>query len=192
MTLWLDPVCPFSWNTARWLAAATDATAQGFEVRLMSLAVLNEGRELPPPQQDRMTDSRRVGRLMAALADELGPHAVRDAYFAFADHYFDQSKKVDAELAAHVVKAVGAHCTTAAALDDTSYDAAVATSHQASQDAHGDSSGSPLLTIDDRTVFGPVLTGVPEPGDGPDLLAAVTALVGASEFSELSRPRNHP
>ncbi|MCA2251370.1 hypothetical protein JF729_26675 [Mycobacterium intracellulare] len=188
MTLWLDPVCPFSWNTARWLASAADA----FDVRLMSLAVLNEGRELPPPQRARMSDSRRVGRLMAALGDELGPHAVREAYFAFADHYFDRSAEVSDKLADHVVHAVGAQRTTAAALDDTSYDAAVATSHHASQDAHGSSAGSPLLTINDHTVFGPVLTGVPEPGEGSDLLEAVRVLVGAPQFSELSRPRNHP
>lgn len=112
ITLWLDPVCPFSWNTARWLASATDA----FDLRLMSLAVLNEGRELPPPQRARMNDSRRIGRLMAALADELGPQALRDAYFAFADQYFDQSTEVSDTLADHVLHAVGAARTTAAAL----------------------------------------------------------------------------
>ena len=41
VTLWLDPVCPFSWNTARWLRSV--AQTAGFDVdwQLMSLAVLN-------------------------------------------------------------------------------------------------------------------------------------------------------
>jgi hypothetical protein len=36
----------------------------------MSLAILNEGRELPPPQQARMRDSQQIGRLMAAIHGE--------------------------------------------------------------------------------------------------------------------------
>ena len=48
---WLDPVCPFSWNTARWLAEV--AKDNGFDVQwhLMSLAVLNEGQAMPPAQR---------------------------------------------------------------------------------------------------------------------------------------------
>ncbi len=68
VTIWLDPVCPFSWNTARWLKAVADKTGVVVDWRLMSLSVLNEGREMPPKQQARMHDSERIGRLMAPFA----------------------------------------------------------------------------------------------------------------------------
>ena len=45
VTLWLDPVCPFSWNTARWLSTAAEKAGLDIEWRLMSLAILNAGRE---------------------------------------------------------------------------------------------------------------------------------------------------
>ena len=192
ITMWLDPVCPFSWNTARWLASAADAAGHTLDVRMMNLAVLNEGRELPAPQQARMNDSRRVGRLMIALSDELGVGVLKAAYFAFAQQYFNHSTEVSERLAEHVVKAVGAQHVTAAALDDAVLDSAVAKSHQASQNSLGDTGGSPLLTIDGRTVFGPVLTAVPDAERATDLFDAVSALVRAPEFSELSRPRTHP
>lgn len=44
---WFDPACPFTWRTSRWLAGV--AARRGFDVqwRLMSLSILNEGREVP-------------------------------------------------------------------------------------------------------------------------------------------------
>jgi 2-hydroxychromene-2-carboxylate isomerase len=191
VTLWLDPVCPFSWNTARWLSAAAEKAGFGIDWRLMSLANLNEGRELPPPQQARMRDSRQVGRLMVALRGELGTDAVAKAYFAFGQRYFDQSAELDDELVEHVLAAVGARHVTAAALTDASLDAAVKESHQASQAALGESAGSPLITIGGQTMFGPVLTSVPAPDKALGIFDAVATLVGASEFSQLQRPRNH-
>ena len=191
VTLWLDPVCPFSWNTARWLSAAAEKAGFDIEWNLMNLAVLNEGRERPAPQQARMNDSRRVGRLMVALRSELGARAVSAAYLAFAEQYFDRSSPVDAKLAEHVVRAVGARNTTAAALGDTSLDAAVAQSHQASQEALGDTGGSPMITIGGRTAFGPVLTGVPAPEETLDVFDAVAALISTPQFSQLQRPRAH-
>lgn len=94
VTIWFDPVCPFSWNTARWLKAVADKTGMSVEWRLMSLAVLNEGREMPPKQQSRMHDSRRVGRLMTAIRDQYGNAGLAAAYFAFAERYFDRSNRL--------------------------------------------------------------------------------------------------
>jgi len=90
VTMWFDPVCPYSWNTARWLHAT--AVARGFTVdwQLANLGILNDGRELPPPQQARMADSRRVGRLMAAIQREKGTSGLATAYFTFGQRYFTQ------------------------------------------------------------------------------------------------------
>jgi len=165
----------------------------GFEIdwRLMSLAVLNEGRELPPIQQARMVDSRRVGRLMAALREELGADVIGKAYVAFATRYFDGETAVDDELAELVAREVGARRTGASALNDADFDTTVATFHRASQDALGDVGGSPLLTIDGHTVFGPVFTAVPDSTETLAAFRAVDTLVRMPVFSQLERPRAH-
>ncbi|BBX47264.1 hypothetical protein GCM10009641_14630 [Mycobacterium cookii] len=191
VTLWLDPVCPFSWNTARWLTAAAEKVGFDIELRLMNLAILNEGRQLPPPQQARMDDSQKVGRLMAALRDEVGMVALAKAYFAFGELYFDRSAAIDDDLVDQVVKAVGARRTTAAALADASLDAAVRQAHQLSQNALGDIGGSPLITIGGRTIFGPVFSSVPDPDRTLTVFDAVTTLVLTPQFSQLQRPRTH-
>ena len=72
VTMWFDPVCPFSWNTARWLVKAGEAMDFDVDWQLANLAILNEGRELPPQQQARMADSLRIGRLMAAIRRDTG------------------------------------------------------------------------------------------------------------------------
>ena len=42
-----DPTCPYTWRTSRWIAGVAEAGAASVTWRLMSLAVLNEGKELP-------------------------------------------------------------------------------------------------------------------------------------------------
>ena len=189
VTLWLDPVCPFSWHTARWLRAVAGQTGLAVDWRLMNLAVLNEGRELPPAQQARMRDSQQIGRLMAAIAGELGPAGWADAYFAFGERYFERSEPVDANLVAHVLMSVGVRGAVAAAVADASLDEFVRQQHQAGQDALGETGGSPILRIGDRTFFGPVLTAVPDADATTALFDAVTTLAAIPQFTQLQRPR---
>nr|WP_155910829.1 MULTISPECIES: hypothetical protein [unclassified Mycolicibacterium] len=189
--MWLDPVCPFTWNTARWLQAAAEAGGAAIDWRLLNLAVLNEGRELPAAQQARMGDSRRVGRLMAAIRRDLGGDALMTAYFTFGEAYFDQSAPVDRELADKVLAAVGASQITPAVLDDDALDGVVAQSHQAAQDAYGATGGSPLLTTGGHTFFGPVFTELPALESVTADFAALVTLTAMPQFTQIERPRVH-
>ena len=188
MTLWLDPVCPFSWNTARWLDAVAEKTGSAIDWQLMSLAVLNEGRELPPAQQARMRDSLKVGRLMAAIAREQGTAGWTAAYFAFGERYFDRSEPLNDSLVAHVLTTAGVGAT-AVAMSNTSLDEFVREQHQAGQDALGETGGSPILRIDGHTFFGPVLTALPDAEAAAALVHAVGTLAATPQFTQLQRPR---
>src|SRR5690625_5220691 len=67
--LFVDPACPFVWMTSRWLGHATEVRQFTPRFSVMSLAVLNEGRDLDPDYR-RTTDEswgarseeRRVGK----------------------------------------------------------------------------------------------------------------------------------
>ncbi len=189
VTLWLDPVCPFSWNTARWLHAAAENLGMTVDWQLMSLAVLNEGRELPPAHQARMHDSRQVGRLMVAIAREQNAAGWIAAYFAFGERYFDQSEPLTDSLVAHVSNAAGVRNITSATVSDASLDEAVRHRHQAGQDALGETGGSPILRIGGRTFFGPVLTAMPDAKTTVALFDAVATLAATEQFTQLQRPR---
>jgi predicted DsbA family dithiol-disulfide isomerase len=189
VTLWLDPVCPFSWNTARWLDAVAENTGLTIDWQLMSLAVLNKARELPPAQQARMRDSLQVGRLMAAIAREQGTASWTAAYFAFGERYFDRSEPLNDSLVAHVLTTAGVRDVTAAAISDTSLDELVRDQHQAAQDALGETGGSPILRIDGHTFFGPVLTALPDTEATTALFQAIGTLAATPQFTQLQRPR---
>lgn len=189
VALWFDPICPFSWQTARWLAAVSDKTGLGIDWQIMSLAVLNEGRELPAPQLARMRDSRLMGRVMMAIHGELGAAGMSAAYFTFGERYFDQSAELDDQLVEHVLRSTGARQTTLAALSDTAFDALVLRSHSAGQEALGEPGGSPILRIDGHAFFGPVLTSLPSPDAALGLFEAVATLAATAEFTQLQRPR---
>jgi 2-hydroxychromene-2-carboxylate isomerase len=189
VTLWLDPVCPFSWNTARWLRAVAENAGLAVDWRLMSLAVLNEGRELPQAQQARMRDSQQIGRLMTAIAREQGTAGWVAAYFAFGERYFDRSEALDANLVAHYLMTGGARGAVAAAVSDASLDELVRQQHQAGQEALGETGGSPILRIGEHAFFGPVLTAPPEAEAATALFDAVATLAATPQFAQLQRPR---
>ena len=189
VTIWLDPVCPYSWTTARWLRAVADKEAFGLRWELMSLAVLNEGRELPPPQAERIRASRDVGRLFASLGQALDNDGMWSAYLAFGEGFFERGAPFDDSLVGEVRRASAAAGPHEQSLSDESLDAAVRASHERGQQALGDSGGSPIVRVGASAFFGPVLTSLPGEAAGLELYQALATLAAIPEFSQRQRPR---
>ncbi|EUA30792.1 hypothetical protein I552_9835 [Mycobacterium xenopi 3993] len=78
------------------------------------------------------------------------------------------------------------------ALDDPAWDDIVRAAHQRSQDALGGSGGSPIIAVDGRGFFGPVLTALPTRDAGIALLDAVLTAVSTPAFAVLQRPYQGP
>lgn len=188
VVLYADPVCPFAWLAYRWLDACLP-DGRTPQVRPMSLAVLNEGREVPDAHRRRIEDSRRAGRVRAAIDD---PRAAAAFQVALARRIHEQNLPMDAGLLRAALAEAGVPCELAAAAESADQDAVVRAAHQASQDALGEPGGSPITTIGGRTFFGPVLTEPPTPAQGRALFDALTAAAAVPGFAEFRRHRAGP
>jgi 2-hydroxychromene-2-carboxylate isomerase len=190
--LYVDPVCPFAWVTSRWLLDAATGTGRSVILRQMNLAVLNDGRDVAPAQRAKLEWSRRLGRVFAAATDEGGPGAFGDLYEALGVSVHNGDGDVADSLVKEALAATSSSSRLVDALDDPAWDDNVRAAHQRSQDALGGAGGSPIIVVDGRGFFGPVLTGVPARDAGIALLDVVVAAASIPEFAVLQRPYQGP
>lgn len=188
--LYLDPVCPYSWVTSRWLLGAAERTGRPVVLRQMNLAVLNEGKDADEAHQRMFERSRRLGRLFAATAERYGAEAFARLYEPVGARLHVQKDEVTPGVVADVLDGLGLDESLSESLGEPEHDEAVRRAHAASQDALGDEAGSPIIAIDGHAFFGPVLIGVPEAGEGVALLDAVVTAAGVPEFAVLQRPHS--
>src|SRR5699024_840839 len=78
---WFDPSCPYTRLTARWLAEAARVRPINVRRRVMSLAVLNEGRD-DDPEGDPEGYLWIPARICAAVQVEHGHEALSRFYDA--------------------------------------------------------------------------------------------------------------
>ena len=70
--LWVDPACPWAWITSRWLLEAAAVRDLDVKFHVMSLAVLNENRELAPEYSEFMKTAYRPVRVLIAAEERHG------------------------------------------------------------------------------------------------------------------------
>jgi predicted DsbA family dithiol-disulfide isomerase len=57
LDFWFDPLCPWAWIASRWVLEVERVRPVQARWHVMSLAVLNEGRDLPDRYKDRMREA---------------------------------------------------------------------------------------------------------------------------------------
>jgi len=74
-------------------------------------------------------------------------------------------------------------------MDDSSYDDAIAASHERGMSQVGNEVGTPTIAFEGRAFFGPVISKAPKGEDAGRLWDAFVTLSAFEHFSELKRAR---
>ncbi len=187
---WFDPACPFTWRTSRWLHEVAGQRPVDITWRLMSLSVLNEGKDIPEQYREPMRQGRRALRVLAAAEEVGGQDALARLYTALGTRRHEHGKDYEDGTFADAVAEVGLPPSVAAAADEEKYDAVVLASHEEGQRRVGTEVGSPVTAVGDgRGFFGPVVVPVPTGQDAVRLLDGVRLLASVPAFSELKGAR---
>ncbi len=189
---WFDPLCPWAWMTSRWMDEV--AAVRDVEVRwhVMSLAVLNQGRDLPAEYAELMTRAWGPVRVVTAARLAHGDGVVKALYDAIGTRIHPGGRDDHDAVVREALAEVGlplALAERAADVPGDDVDVALRSSHQGAIDLVGEDVGTPVVAINGTGYFGPVMTPAPKGEEAGRLWDGLVLLTGVSGFYEIKRTR---
>jgi len=192
---WFDPLCPWAWVTSRWMLEVEQVRDVRTDWHVMSLAILNQDRQgLSDEYKARMTRALGPVRICIAAEQEKGSDILLPLYTALGTRmHIERRGREEGESAAVISEAlaeVGLPASLAAAATSTEFDDALAASHRAGMDPVGNDVGTPVIHVNGRAIFGPVVTPAPRGEAAGRLWDGVLLCTGTEGFFELKRTRD--
>lgn len=186
---WFDPICPWAWLTSRWMLEVQKVRTIQTRWHVMSLAVLNEGRDLSEGYQEAMLKAWGPVRVCMAAARDHGDEVLLPLYTALGTRIHLEKAEWDRALYEAALTEVGLPVTLAAAAEDTSLDEALRASHHDGMDRVGEDVGTPVISVEGVSFFGPVVTPTPKGEAAGKLWDGVVLVAATPGFYELKRSR---
>jgi 2-hydroxychromene-2-carboxylate isomerase len=187
--LWVDPACPWAWITSRWLLEAAAVRDLDVRFHVMSLAVLNENRDLKPEYTEWLKTAFRPVRVLIAAEERHGNGVVEGLYSAMGTRRHVRQEKDWDEIIAKSLADVGLEVDLAQAADVTDFDERLRLSHAEGMDPVGYDVGTPVIHVGDIAFFGPVVTPAPKGEAAGRLFDGVIMVASTPGFFEIKRAR---
>ena len=186
---WFDPVCPWAWMTSRWMLEVERVRPVSTRWHVMSLSILNEGKELSERYRQRMEEARGPARVCIAAVEEHGPEVLLPLYTALGIRFHARKEPRDRETIEAALVEVGLPPSLVDVVDSAARDEALRRSHHEGMDQVGDDVGTPVISVGGSALFGPVVSPTPR-GEAAGRLWDGFLLVAQTDgFFELKRSR---
>lgn len=186
--MWFDSVCPWAWMTSRWLLEVEKVRDVEVTFHVMSLSVLNKGRDLPEGYQRLMEEALPLARVALAVQQQ-HPEKLREYYTAIGTLLHPgESDRSDATVATALEQA-GLPAELVEAGHTDANDAALEKSHHEGMDPVGDEVGTPVIHLNGMALFGPVISPAPKGEQAGDLFDGFAKLTAYEGFFEAKRTR---
>ena len=187
--MWFDPVCPWAWMTSRWLMEVEKIRDIEVTWSVMSLAVLNHGRDLDAAYREMLDRAWGPVRVIIAAKEAHGDTVIKPLYDAMGTR-IHLRKYHDYDLVVtEALEEVGLPAELAKAAHHKKFDAALTRSHKRAIGLVGDDVGTPVIAVNGTAFFGPVVSPSPKGEDAGRLWDGCVLVAGTPGFFELKRTR---
>jgi hypothetical protein len=187
---WFDPLCPWAWVTSRWMLEVETVRPVKTTFHVMSLSVLNAGRDVGESYQRTMDQGWGPVRVALAVGQQYGHEQLAAFYTALGTRIHQGRQGLGRDTILDALADVGLAPELAERAETGDHDDALRASHDAGMAAVGEDVGTPVIHVNGSAIFGPVFSPMPKGEEAGRMFDAVVALATNPGFFELKRSRS--
>ncbi|MFV0463702.1 MAG: DsbA family protein [Nostocoides sp.] len=186
---WFDPLCPWAWMASRWMMEVEKVRDVRVTWHVMSLAALNEGRDLSADYRTFLDTAWAPARVVAAVARDNDNATVKALYDAMGTRVHRDGIRPVADVITPALAEVGLAADYAAYADTTELDDQLRTTKDTVISLVGPDVGTPTIAVNGVAFFGPVVSPAPTGEAAGALWDGCLLVAGTDGFFELKRSR---